>query len=63
MSHWTLHRLLLRLSRPSGLPVGLWLSRRRGRRALARLDAALLRDIGRSRAEAGVEARKPFWRA
>ena len=37
--------------------------RRRTRRALMELDAALLRDIGVSPAEADFEANKPFWRA
>jgi uncharacterized protein YjiS (DUF1127 family) len=32
------------------------------RRALAELDARLLRDIGRSREEARREAAKPGWR-
>ena len=36
--------------------------RRRQRRALARLDGRLLRDIGVTPEQAAVEARKPFWR-
>ena len=36
--------------------------RGRQRRALAALDARLLRDVGISRAEALLEAGKPFWR-
>jgi uncharacterized protein YjiS (DUF1127 family) len=40
-----------------------WLGRRAQRRALAALDDRLLRDIGKTRAEATAEARKPFWRA
>ena len=38
------------------------MERSRQRRALARLDDTLLADIGLSRAEAGRETRKPFWR-
>ncbi|MDJ1008742.1 MAG: DUF1127 domain-containing protein [Paracoccaceae bacterium] len=34
----------------------------RSRAALARLEPDLLADIGISRAEARVEARRPFWR-
>lgn len=56
--------------RPTLRPLGavpallaLWRARWRQRRALAELDAHLLRDIGRSRAEALRESRKPFWRA
>jgi uncharacterized protein YjiS (DUF1127 family) len=39
------------------------LARSRERRVLASLDARTLRDIGVTPYEAGVEARKPFWRA
>ena len=35
----------------------------RERRALARLDADGLHDIGRSAREAGIEARRPVWDA
>lgn len=35
----------------------------RQRRALARLDAAALADIGLTRAEALSEAQRPFWDA
>ncbi len=46
------------------LPVLLiWHERARQRRALARLDDHLLRDVGLSRAAAVLESRKPFWRA
>lgn len=41
----------------------LWQERGRQRRSLARLDAALLRDIGRSHREVGQECAKPVWRA
>lgn len=40
----------------------LWHERARQRRALARLDDRLLRDIGITRAEANREINKPFWR-
>jgi uncharacterized protein YjiS (DUF1127 family) len=40
-----------------------WIGRRAQRHALADLDDRLLRDIGKTRAEAMAEARKPFWRA
>jgi uncharacterized protein YjiS (DUF1127 family) len=43
--------------------VGLMLARSRERRSLAEFDARMLRDIGATPYEAGVEARKPFWRA
>lgn len=33
----------------------------RQRRALARLDDAALRDIGKTRKEAQKEANRPFW--
>ena len=35
----------------------------RERRALSRLDAHLLRDIGKSPSEAAYEAARPFWDA
>jgi uncharacterized protein YjiS (DUF1127 family) len=35
--------------------------RRRQRHALAELDDHLLRDIGLTRYQARIEARKPFW--
>jgi uncharacterized protein YjiS (DUF1127 family) len=41
----------------------LWQARGRQRRALARFDDHLLRDIGRSREEAARECAKPAWRA
>jgi uncharacterized protein YjiS (DUF1127 family) len=40
----------------------LWHERAHQRRALGRLDADRLHDIGRSRDEALQEAEKPFWR-
>ena len=39
-----------------------WRRRARQRRILAGLDDQLLRDIGRSRAQAARETGKPFWR-
>ncbi|MEO1000877.1 MAG: DUF1127 domain-containing protein [Pseudomonadota bacterium] len=41
--------------------VGLWLRTARERRALARLDAARLADLGLTAREASAEARRPFW--
>jgi uncharacterized protein YjiS (DUF1127 family) len=38
------------------------LARVRQRRALAQLDARLLRDIGRDRVAVAREIEKPFWR-
>ena len=43
--------------------VRTWYRRAGERRALAELDEHLLRDCGLSRAEARLEAAKPFWRA
>lgn len=39
----------------------LWLQRAAQRRALARLEAHRLRDIGITRQEADCEAGRPFW--
>jgi uncharacterized protein YjiS (DUF1127 family) len=41
---------------------GTWIARRRGRRALAQLDAHLLRDIGLDAHGAATEVRKPIWK-
>jgi uncharacterized protein YjiS (DUF1127 family) len=41
--------------------LGLLCQRASQRRALARLNDRLLRDIGLTREEADAEARKPFW--
>ncbi|HRD50029.1 MAG: DUF1127 domain-containing protein [Candidatus Competibacter sp.] len=45
----------------------IWLRERyvvyRQRRALLALDAAMLKDIGISRADAVAEGSKPFWRS
>ncbi|MGH7004413.1 MAG: DUF1127 domain-containing protein [Alphaproteobacteria bacterium] len=43
--------------------VLLWIRRAETRRALARLDAERLADVGIGEAEARRECRKPFWRA
>lgn len=40
-----------------------WYAVYRQRRALLRLDDAVLKDIGVSRAEALEEGNKPFWRS
>ena len=42
--------------------VALWSARARQRRILAQLDDRLLRDIGKIRTDALMEAGKPFWR-
>jgi uncharacterized protein YjiS (DUF1127 family) len=41
----------------------LWLSRRRERKALLRLDDHMLRDIGLDCLQAEQMAARPFWRA
>lgn len=43
--------------------IALWRALSRERRALATLDARLLRDIGIDAAEAAREAARPFWDA
>lgn len=40
-----------------------WHARSEQRQHLMELDDRLLRDLGMTRADAIVEARKPFWRA
>ena len=40
-----------------------WQERDRQRRALAQLDARMLRDVGLSRADVAMELHKPFWQA
>lgn len=52
-----LSRLLVTVA----LTLAAWDSRHRGRRALARLDDHLLRDIGLNEGRAASEATKPFW--
>ena len=39
-----------------------WAERRRERRALLRLNDAMLKDVGLGRGDAFREAAKPFWR-
>ncbi len=41
----------------------IWQERDRQRRALAQLDARMLKDVGLSRADVAIELRKPFWQA
>jgi len=43
--------------------VAMWSARARQRRELRELDDRLLRDIGLSRDDVELLARKPFWRA
>ncbi|MDD3447691.1 MAG: DUF1127 domain-containing protein [Gammaproteobacteria bacterium] len=43
--------------------VSLWMLRSRERRALARLDDRLLKDVGINPADAWEESRKPFWKS
>jgi uncharacterized protein YjiS (DUF1127 family) len=43
--------------------AAVWRQRLRQRRQLARLDDALLKDIGLTRCDAEMESAKPFWRA
>lgn len=51
-----------RLLRSTGALINVWISRNQQRRALRRLDARLLRDIGVNHYDAQREAEKPFWR-
>lgn len=41
--------------------VQVWVTRRRARLTLARLDDHMLRDIGVTRSTATRECEKPFW--
>ena len=50
-----------RLLVEAALVLARWDERRRTRRALARLDAHILRDIGLTDTRAKAECRKPFW--
>lgn len=43
------------------LPIGQWIRVARERRALARLDERVMRDIGIDPDAAAVEAARPFW--
>lgn len=49
------------LGRRSWRTIAVWHDRARQRRALARLDADRLRDIGITHTQARREADKPFW--
>ncbi|GAD56790.1 MAG: hypothetical protein ACJASC_003197 [Limimaricola cinnabarinus] len=42
--------------------VAIWERRARTRRALSRLDAAMLRDLGLDPMTAQAEAARPFWK-
>ena len=42
--------------------IALWRERARSRKQLLRLDDALLKDIGITRADVERETMKPFWR-
>ena len=46
----------------AAVTIRVWTERLRRRRALARLDDCLLRDIGLTRVQVWQEIRKPFWR-
>lgn len=49
-------------ARRAGATLAAWVDRHRARRALAALDARMLRDIGVSPAEQRRQCAKPFWR-
>ncbi|MDZ4134623.1 MAG: DUF1127 domain-containing protein [Paracoccaceae bacterium] len=55
--------LMARRAFALGLSLVTWENRRQSRKALGRLDAHLLRDIGLSSQDATAEAAKPFWQA
>jgi uncharacterized protein YjiS (DUF1127 family) len=46
----------------AGDALSAWRERSRTRAQLARPGDRILKDIGLSRSDAGLEARKPFWR-
>lgn len=54
--------LALRALRRSVALFRLWSHRVEARRALARLDARQLRDIGLDPAQVAIEVSKPFWK-
>jgi uncharacterized protein YjiS (DUF1127 family) len=56
------HGGLMRLGGAAGHTLWFWLERSRQRRALAKLDDRLLRDIGLARDEARRECANPFWK-
>jgi uncharacterized protein YjiS (DUF1127 family) len=41
--------------------IGIWIERRRQRRALAALSSAMLKDVGIAPGDAYRESSKPFW--
>lgn len=55
--------LTLFAPRRRGLSLLRFIALRRSRRALAALDAAALRDVGISPADAQAEAARPIWDA
>jgi uncharacterized protein YjiS (DUF1127 family) len=57
------HRGLMRLGGSVVRVVWAWTERSRQRRALAKLDDRLLRDIGLTRDQARRECANPFWRS
>ena len=61
MTERTLTTILRAPRRGYAAAVQVWTRRARSRRALHRLDAHLLRDIGLSDHEARREADRPFW--
>jgi len=54
-------RVTYKVHRWIGL-IDLWRCRSRGRWALVAMNDRELRDIGRTRYDVFLEARKPFWR-
>lgn len=52
---------LHRLVSAAGALLAVWAARTSQRNQLGRLNDHLLKDIGITRAEVRVEARKPFW--
>ena len=59
LSYAAPHGIVAWMTRVAGQAI----ARRRNRRALARLDQHLLRDIGLSADEARTEVAKPFWQS
>jgi uncharacterized protein YjiS (DUF1127 family) len=56
------HGRLMRFGRAAVRAVWFWMERSRQRRALAKLEDRLLRDIGLTRDEARRESSTPFWK-
>ena len=61
-SAWRPARMPLHPLAAARRTIARWIERARQRDALSRLDDAMLRDIGITRAEAVREWEKPFWR-